>query len=163
MSTRKDVAEHCGETIQRLRNLLLDPEAPRLDADTLGELRDLRDNADDMVRLLDRVTNVERDPHALDAAAIYSLLEDAPHQRQGEKQMVLGRDLVGTGHHIPMDEDEEHAAGVREDQGRADLADEMREVLDVCMTLQNVTAATVLEMDEFFHKQVSLLLHLVGT
>ena len=91
MSTVKDVAEHCGETIHRLRALIAaeaGEDGTELTADTIGELRGLTASIDDFNRLLKRVTSVERDPQVLDSAQIYAMLEETPHERVGDVLLV---------------------------------------------------------------------------
>ena len=130
MSTVKDVAEHCGETIHRLRALIraeAGEDGKSLGADTIGELRGLVETIADLDRMLKRVTDVERDPDVLDVTQIYALLDETPHDRAGDVLRVHALDERKDGslkHGTPADPD--YRSGVWPDCDLLGLAVQLR-------------------------------------
>ena len=151
MSTVKDVAEHCGETIHRLRALIraeAGPEGKSLGADTIGELRGLVEEIGDLNRLLERVTDVERDPDVLDVTQIYALLDETPHERAGGVLHVHGLDTRkdGTLEHAPPDDPDV----VPLPEGAHDVVDDVVGMLATVADLQSSAASAALAIDTFF-------------
>jgi hypothetical protein len=134
MSTTKDVAEHVSESISVLRQCIRDQA---LLPDTIGELRDLKEHCEDLVRLLDKVTDVDTDPDHLDSLDVYAMLDKAIHNRVGEDQLVYQLDEEGMDHKVPLVDD-------------MMPSNEVGELLQNVAHLQSVNEATVLELDTYF-------------
>ena len=151
MSTVKDVAEHCGETIHRLRALIraeAGEDGKSLGADTIGELRGLVETIADLDRMLKRVTDVERDPDVLDVTQIYALLDETPHDRAGDVLRVHALDERKDGsleHGTPADPDV-----VALPEGAHDVVGDVLGMLSTVADLQSSAASASLAFEKFF-------------